>query len=128
MSFLSVSVGAGARAEGYMSVAIGDGAVAVGPYSFCVKETITVPPELTLQQLERVLQGLSLLTAIHSALGNTAQVQALQTATRHLVYHGDELFAIARHEAQRQAQSASSSAAAPDLPQGTPTTESDQSD
>lgn len=104
-----------------MSVAVGDAAVAAGPYSLAIKEPLTLPPDLTLAQLQKILVDLVFIAGLHSAMGHEEHHRALHTAIRRLAFLGDELFAIARHEAQRQAQPASKTEDVPPLPTETPT-------
>lgn len=128
MSFLSVSVGRNARASGDMAVAVGDDAMAIGPDALAVATPLSLDEKMTIQQIEQVILLLSQVIGVHSALpGHEGHVAALQTAIRQLVWRARELSAIARHDTQRQAQSASTAAAAPD-PQETPTPADDQSD
>jgi len=114
-------VGRGSIADGDLAVAIGDDAKAIGPGALNFTHSVTLGNDLTLRQIEGILYSLAIITAIHSALpDHTGHVEQLQRAIRLLVTRANELSAIARHEARRQAQSASSSEAAA-VPQETQT-------
>lgn len=116
-SFFNISIGAGARAFGDFSLAVGDGMEAKGADSLSVGP---LEPKMNAEQTTQALLFLAQVLTVHSALGpsHKPHVEALQNAIHQLSLYGRGLSAIARHEAQLAAQSASKPADDPaPLPQ-----------